>query len=65
MPDFEKKLTVIAESQELAPDDQLTHLLEGGRGEDELSMDELDLVSAARGADYQRFLARLKDKGKR
>lgn len=63
MSDFEKKLTAIAESQELAPDDALTRLLEGGRDEDELSLDELDFVSAARGETYQRFLDRLKGKG--
>lgn len=62
MPDFEKKLKVIAESQELAPADKLTRLLEGGEENDELSLDELDLVSAAGGAAYQRFLDRLKDK---
>lgn len=61
MPDLEKKLTLIAESQELAPDDKLTRLLEGE--EEELSLDELDFVSAAGGgADYQRFLDRLNGK---
>ena len=62
MPEFEQKVKWIAESQELAPDDKLTRLLEGS-AEDELSVDDLDFVSAAGGSDYQRFLARLKGRG--
>lgn len=58
MLDLEQKWKLILESQELVPDDDLTRRL-GGGGEEELSEDDLDFVSAAGSASYQRFLERL------
>ena len=57
--DIEKVLELAAKTQEFAPDDELTKLVE--EADDELSEDDLDLVSAASAApDYGKFLNYMK-----
>lgn len=59
MKDLEKNMKIIAEMQELEPDDRLTQLL-SDISEEELSEDDLDQVWAAAKPDYTRFWNRLK-----
>ncbi len=52
---MEKFLKKLARSQEFRPDDRLSAMIDK-YGADELSLDELDNVYAARKADFQDFL---------
>lgn len=52
---MEKFLKKLARSQEFRPDDRLSAMIDK-YGDDELSLDELDNVYAARKADFQDFL---------
>lgn len=52
---MEKFLKKISESQELAPEDRLSAIIDK-YASDELSFDELDSIYAARKADFRDFL---------
>ncbi len=57
--DMEKVLKLAAKTQEFAPNDELTELVEAV--DDELSEEDLDLVAAASAApDYEKFLDYMK-----
>lgn len=56
-------MKLIAETQELAPDDRLTKML-SEVSEDELSEEDLDQVWAASKPDYARFWDRLNGRNK-
>lgn len=54
MDQFEKFLAKMKDSQEFAPDDRLSRLI-AKYDERELTMDELDQISAASSEDYYLF----------
>ena len=57
--DMEKVLKLAAKTQEFAPNDELTELVEAV--DDELSEEDLDVVAAASAApDYKKFLDYMK-----
>lgn len=61
---MDKLLKLLSKTEEISPNDELSKLI-SAETDNELSEDMLDMVSAASGADYARFLKLLEDLDKK